>query len=42
MLLVSGHPSDLLGVETGVPLLSKPFGATVLAERVRAMLRLGG
>ena len=40
ILLVSGHPSDLLG-DGGlhdVPLLSKPFGARALAERVRRLV----
>lgn len=43
VLLVSGHPSDLLGTQKDrgdVPLLSKPFGARVLAERVRALVAL--
>jgi CheY-like chemotaxis protein len=40
VLLVSGHPTDLLG-DGGlhdVPLLSKPFGARALAERVRRLI----
>jgi CheY-like chemotaxis protein len=40
VLLVSGHPTDLLG-DGGlhdVPLLSKPFGARALADRVRRLI----
>jgi CheY-like chemotaxis protein len=40
VLLVSGHPSDLIGDRglRDVPLLSKPFGARALAERVRRLV----
>ncbi len=43
VLLVSGHSSDLLGASDvdDLPILPKPFGARVLADRVRAMLDLG-
>jgi len=42
VLLVSGHSSDLLGAEDvdDLPILSKPFGARALTERVRALLEL--
>lgn len=40
VLLVSGHSSDLLGTYDlcDLPILSKPFGARVLADRVRDLL----
>ncbi len=40
VLLVSGHSSDLLGgtAQNDLPILSKPFGARVLADRVRQIL----
>lgn len=40
VLLVSGHSSDLLGATDvdDLPILSKPFGARVLAERLRDLL----
>ncbi|MFN7147806.1 MAG: response regulator transcription factor, partial [Myxococcota bacterium] len=40
VLLISGHSSDLLGDgDAGhLPILTKPFGARVLTERVRALL----
>ncbi|MFZ5478255.1 MAG: response regulator transcription factor [Myxococcota bacterium] len=40
VLLVSGHPSDLLGAADvpGLPLLTKPFGARALAERVTRLI----
>ncbi len=43
VLLVSGHSSDLLGAAdlTDLPILSKPFGARALAERVREMVEPG-
>lgn len=44
VLLVSAHPSDLLGGDDMVdfPLLSKPFGARTLADRVRKLVALSG
>jgi CheY-like chemotaxis protein len=41
VLLVSGHASDLLLTEGSarVPVLTKPFGATTLADRLRALVR---
>jgi CheY-like chemotaxis protein len=44
ILLVTGHSSDLLGASDvdDLPILSKPFGARVLAERVRQLLDVGG
>jgi CheY-like chemotaxis protein len=40
VLLVSGHSSDLLGAADlfNLPILSKPFGAHVLADRLRDLL----
>lgn len=40
VLLVSGHSSDLLGVHDveGLTILTKPFGARALADRVRALI----
>lgn len=40
VLLVSGHSSDLLGAVdlVDLPILSKPFGARALAEKVRALV----
>ncbi len=42
VLLVSGHPSDLLGVDGlgNVPLLPKPFGARALADTVDRLARV--
>jgi CheY-like chemotaxis protein len=44
VLLVSGHPSDIIGDRgaPGLPMLSKPFGARALAERVRRMVGSDG
>lgn len=42
VLLVSGHPSDLLGTDEHLPLLAKPFGARALAEHVRRLVERGG
>ncbi len=41
VLLVSGHASDLLLTDNAerVPVLTKPFGATTLADRLRALVR---
>lgn len=40
VLLISGHASDLMGAPDvcDLPILSKPFGARVLAERLRDLL----
>lgn len=38
VLLVSGHPSDLLGADPETPLLSKPFGARALTEELRRLV----
>jgi DNA-binding response OmpR family regulator len=40
VLLVSGHDQDLLG-ELDMPILSKPFGAKLLAETVGKMVEEG-
>jgi CheY-like chemotaxis protein len=42
VLLVSGHPSDLLGVDEygSIPLLPKPFGARALADTVGRLARV--
>ncbi len=42
VLLVSGHPSDLLGVDEfgAIPLLPKPFGARALADTVGRLARV--
>jgi CheY-like chemotaxis protein len=44
VLLVSAHPTDLLGDAdlVDVPLLSKPFGANALTDRVRRLVELAG
>ncbi len=41
VLLVSGHASDLLLTDDSerVPVLTKPFGATTLADRLRSLVR---
>jgi DNA-binding response OmpR family regulator len=42
VLLVSGHPSDLIGVDDagGVPMLPKPFGARALTAEVGRLARV--
>lgn len=43
LLLISGHEADTarqrFGIPDGVPFLQKPFGAEVLVEKVRELLR---
>jgi CheY-like chemotaxis protein len=42
VLLVSGHSSDIVGAGPEVPLLSKPFGARVLADWVKKLVDATG